>query len=262
MRHPEHDAIAAEVRSWYTQSLPNMGIQAEQRRYGVYRRNLKAPDYCDLVVQSLQPDAVPDFLADVRKYYGNHSVKISVYRREIDLAVRETLCAAGCSRIEHTYLVHGGEIPKASSVPGLIVELVTHANLLDYQISMLKAFGNSEAKPEPNEIESGLALRRAELDGSGCFLIARVEGEAAGVIAWYEGKDRFIFLLGTRIPFRNRGIARQLLCYVVADTYAKSCRSVLLNTNPEDTPIHLYRRMGFTDEVYWRARYTLEASDE
>jgi hypothetical protein len=29
-----------------------------------------------------------------------------------------------------------------------------------------------------------------------------------------------------------------------------------LNTNPLDMPIHFYRRIGFTDEVHWRARYT------
>ena len=37
MRHPEHDAISVEVRSWYEQSYPSMGIQVEQRRYGIYQ---------------------------------------------------------------------------------------------------------------------------------------------------------------------------------------------------------------------------------
>jgi GNAT superfamily N-acetyltransferase len=256
MRHPEHDAISVEVSSWYEQSYPSMGIQVEQRRYGIYRHNLKVPDYCSVVVQSLLSDEVADFLADVHHYYGDRSVELLVNSRKTDQELCKAFSAAGCSRTESTYLVHVGEIPKSTSVPGLIIEAVTHANLLDYQVTKLQAFANSETEPDSNEIASELALRRTELDDCGCFLIGRIGSEATGVIAWYEGMDRFIFHLGTRVPFRKRGIAKQLLCHVVSETYAKGCRSVLLNTNPLDMPIHFYRRIGFTDEVHWRARYT------
>jgi hypothetical protein len=44
MRHPEHDAISVEVRSWYEQSYPSMGIQVEQRRYGIYHESVRYTD--------------------------------------------------------------------------------------------------------------------------------------------------------------------------------------------------------------------------
>jgi hypothetical protein len=207
MRHPEHDAISVEVRSWYEQSYPSMGIQVEQRRYGIYRHNLKVPDYCSVVVQSLLSDEVADFLADVHHYYGDRSVELLVNSRKTDQELCKAFSAAGCSRTESTYLVHVGEIPKSTSVPGLIIEAVTHANLLDYQVTKLQAFANSETEPDSNEIASELALRRTELDDCGCFLIGRIGSEATGVIAWYEGMDRFHF------PFGNpRSIPQARYC--------------------------------------------------
>ena len=37
-------------------------------------------------------------------------------------------------------------------------------------------------------------------------------------------------------------------------------RSVVISGGEADTPIDLYRQLGFTDEVYWRATYELELS--
>ncbi len=57
---------------------------------------------------------------------------------------------------------------------------------------------------------------------------------------------------------RQRGIARHLLAQVIADAYDSGARSVIINTDPQDTPIQWYRREGFKDEVYWYRRYVLE----
>ena len=58
-----------------------------------------------------------------------------------------------------------------------------------------------------------------------------------------------------------QGIARRLLCDAVAEGYARGCRSVLINTDEKDTPTELYRRLGFTDEIYWTQEYVLNARD-
>ena len=75
------------------------------------------------------------------------------------------------------------------------------------------------------------------------------------MIGLYEGDDRFIFLLATRLPFRNRGITRWLLARVIGEASADGHRSVLINCDPADTPIRLYRRLGLTDEIYWQQCY-------
>jgi GNAT superfamily N-acetyltransferase len=77
------------------------------------------------------------------------------------------------------------------------------------------AFSGSEAEPDPEELRQRLALRKAEMGGQGRYLLARVGGEPASVVAFYEGEDRFVHHLATRVPFRRRGIARWLLSEVL-----------------------------------------------
>jgi GNAT superfamily N-acetyltransferase len=57
------------------------------------------------------------------------------------------------------------------------------------------------------------------------------------------------------VPFRNQGIARHLLSYMIANTYEEVRESITIFTDPTDSPVQFYRRMGFTEEVYWQARY-------
>ena len=130
--------------------------------------------------------------------------------------------------------------------------------MLDYVAVKLRGFANSEGEPPTEHVKQELALRRRELAGRGRFFIARAGDEPAAILGYYEGNDRLIFNLATRTPFRMKGIARQLLSKVVVDSYDKGCRSVIINTNPNDTPIQWYRRLGFKDEVRWGRNYFFE----
>ena len=130
--------------------------------------------------------------------------------------------------------------------------------MTEFAIVRLKGFANSENQPTDEQIAREVAIRRAELNGSGRFLIARIGREPAAILAYYAGIDRLIFLLATRLPMRQRGIARHLLAHVIADAYDSGARSVIINTDPQDTPIQWYRREGFKDEVYWYRSYVLE----
>ena len=67
-----------------------------------------------------------------------------------------------------------------------------------------------------------------------------------------------MFILGTRTPYRHRGIAQALLArWAAAATTAAATRSLLINASDGGAPAALYRRLGFTDEVYWYSRYQL-----
>ena len=260
--HPAHDDLVQEVRSWYIHDYPGLGKVVERRRFGHYSQ-IQKTGYCDIhIVEAFDPAEASAFLADVRAFYGE--------RRDTSSPTDERLtgsCLTGWDRpaaraaapscnLAH---VNTGESPMAESGPGRI-EPVTRRNLLDYAITKLKAFADSEEELERAAVEANMALRRAELDADGSFLIARVGDEAAGIIGWYEGADRYIFNLATRTPFRNQGIARQLLSYVMADTYALRKRSLLIATDPTDTPVQFYRRMGFVDEIYRMGTWILEGS--
>jgi ribosomal protein S18 acetylase RimI-like enzyme len=259
MKHPEHERLRQEVRSWFTTSRPGLGYQVERRRFGFYRHRTEHPDLRLIVVDSLTSGEVPEFVGDARRYFSNLSVEIWVDDRALDAAVGPALLAAGCSRAPaNVSLAHVGPPPQLVRLPAEVsVEPITAETLMDFALVKLKGFANSEEAPQADTLERELAIRRSEIASIGRLLVARVGAEPASILGYYDGADRSIFNLATRLPFRNRGIAQHLLCRVLADAYDRGCRSVVIGTDPADTPIQLYRRLGFTDEVYWRGAYLL-----
>ena len=262
--HPAHEDLVQEVRSWYLQDYASLGKVVARRRFGYYSR-IENTGYCDVhIVQPFDPAEAAAFHADVCAYYGERRVLIFTHSQAVDSCMSEALVRAGCVRgSAKLYLAHVNGDASLAAGPGAgRIEPVSHRNLLDYQIAKLKAFADSEEEPDPSAVEAGMRVRRAELSADGAFLIARVGDEAAGIIGWYEGADRYVFHLATRLPFRNRGIARQLLSYLIADTHALGKRSLLIATDPADTPVRFYRRMGFVDAIYWMGTWILDSFSE
>jgi ribosomal protein S18 acetylase RimI-like enzyme len=256
MRHPEHDRLREEVGSWYRTSPPELGYHVERRRFGFYRRHAESPDSGLIIARALASNEVPEFFADATSYFDKRAVNIWLDDRELDATLGPALVAAGASKDkENVHLAHVGPRLERFQLPGIVVERVTADALMDYVLVKLKGFANSEDAPPVEDVEKELAVRQSELASMGRFLIARVDEEPAAILGYYDGSDRLIFNLATRTPFRMRGVARHLLCQVVANSYDQGCRSVVINTDPSDTPIQWYQRIGFTDEVYWRRNY-------
>jgi ribosomal protein S18 acetylase RimI-like enzyme len=256
MRHPEHDRIAAMYRARYRTSFPDLGYHVEHRRFGYYRRHTSRADFAHIVVDGAGPADVPALLADAREFYGGQPVDIWLEAEEVDLLLGKLLMEAGCVRgTADVYLAHVGEAPAVVQVPGKAVEQVTEKTLEEFAVAKLKAFANRECSPTAADVEREVALRSAEMNGIGRFAIARVGRIAAAIIGCYAGEDWLVFTLATRVPFRGRGIAAQLLLGALADARRERARSVTINTDPDDTPIRWYTRIGFTDPVYWYRAY-------
>ena len=92
--------------------------------------------------------------------------------------------------------------------------------------------------------------RLQEADAAEMFLVD-CAGAPAGIVAWYEGPDRFVFNLAVLPAQRRHGVGAAVMARAIAGAE----RSVLVNTDAEDGPVDLYRRWGFTDEVYRRITY-------
>jgi ribosomal protein S18 acetylase RimI-like enzyme len=255
-RHPDHDRLCDEVRSWYRTSMPDLGYSVERRRFGFYRRRAH-PVSSLIVLETATPKDVPEFVADAHGYFSHRPIEIWIEDPDLDATLGPTLITAGCSRAAaNVSLAHVGSCPELVPLPSdVVVEPVTSATLVDYALVKLKGFANSEAEPTPERLQEELAVRASEIASIGRLLVARVRGEPATILGYYDGPDRSIFNLATRIPFRNRGMAKHLLCRVLADSYDRDCSSVIIGTDPADTPIQLYRRLGFIDQVYWRSTY-------
>ncbi|HET9017920.1 MAG TPA: GNAT family N-acetyltransferase, partial [Thermomicrobiaceae bacterium] len=157
------------------------------------------------------------------------------------------------------FLAHVGPLPATPEVRGLTIEPGGEANLVAYATVKLKGFADSEAEPSSEALAAELAVRRAELAGDGELLLARVDGEPVAILGAIAGPDWLVFQLATRLPFRGRGIARCLLGRLLEAARGRGAGAVLINADPADTPVDLYRRLGFTDEVYWRRTYVLPA---
>jgi GNAT superfamily N-acetyltransferase len=257
MRHPEHDRLAELFRSRYRTSFPKAGYHVVERRpFGYFARHAARADFARIVVEGAAPADVPALLADARAYYGGHPVDIWLEAEEVDATVGKALIEAGCARgTADGYLAHAGEVPPVVQVPGVTVEPVTEVTLREFAVAKLKGFANSESEPAAGDVAREVALRATELGGIGRFAIARAGPDAAAVIGYYAGDDELVFTLATRMPFRGRGIAAQLLLGVLADARSGRVRSVSINTDPDDTPIRWYTCIGFTDPVYWYRAY-------
>jgi GNAT superfamily N-acetyltransferase len=260
MLHPDHDEIAREVRGWYRTSYPEMGYVVDEGRFGWYGRNVSAPAVGRLTIR----DAVSDtdaLLRDVRDHFGSAAVTIYVEDKVLDAKVGGVLAAAGC-RAEHgdIFLAHVGPVPNAPAPAGLDVSPCEADSIEEYAITKLRGFADSENQPPQREVADEVALRTAELSGTACFAIARLHGQPAAIAGWYSGVDQLIFQLATRVPFRRRGIATALLLHVLKDAARAGARSVIINAAEDGQPVQLYRRLGFTDEVYWRRPYRVPQS--
>ena len=167
----------------------------------------------------------------------------------------------GTAAVHLAYL--GGLEPTGHELAGLSIDDAPpdDAALHEWALVKLQAFADSEAAPVNAELEAELVTRRAEMAGQGRALTASLDGEAVAVAGFYESVDRFVFVLGTRVPFRHLGIGRALLTHVVHDPRASECRSVLINADEGGRPEALYRQLGFTDEVHWRRPWTRSGSD-
>ncbi len=260
MRHPNHDSVAAAVRAAYAQSHPEMGWVAEERPFGIYRRNIKAPTYPTVLLRNVSLADVPALLADVREYFVGSTLpaRVMIEDRDADALLGPALEGAGLELDERTrFLAHVGPVAEAASVTGLSIESVTERGLDEYEDTRVRGFANADDPTPPAELGWRVGLRRAEMAGGAQYWLARIDGEPAAALSWHQGEDWLIFSLATRVPYRNQGIARHLLCRLLRASENEGARSVVISADEADTPIELYRRLGFTDEVYWRATYEL-----
>jgi GNAT superfamily N-acetyltransferase len=253
--HPEHDAVAAQVRGWFTHSAPEIGYEVSEHWYGYQAGRGQGP--ARVILRVGEPGQVPGALAEASAAGGNSSLTVWVDDRQRAARLDAALRASGCEPGDATtHLALAGPMTGRAGPEDLVVETIGESGLRRWATVKLQSFGDSEAAPEPGRLEQEAAARRAEMAMAECQLAA-LRGEPVAVIAYYRGNDQLVFNLGTRVPYRHRGIAQAMLGRWVDAGLAAGCRSLIINATDGGRPAALYRRLGFTDEVYWYRRYEL-----
>jgi GNAT superfamily N-acetyltransferase len=253
--HPQHDDVADEVRGWYTSPAPEIGYEVGTHWYG-YHSDL-SPTRARVILRIDRPDQVPAALADARTASGMRALTIWVDDRQraarLDAALRHGECQPGEAT---THLALVGPMAGHAGPEGLVIDGIGETRLEEWATVKLQSFGDTKSAPAPDRLAQEVASRRDELALAECQL-GILGGQSVAVLAYYRGSDQLVFNLGTRVPYRHRGIAQAMLAAWVAAGTASACRSLIINATEGGRPAELYRRLGFVDEIYWYRRYEL-----
>jgi GNAT superfamily N-acetyltransferase len=251
-QHPEHDVVSREVRGWYTSAVPEIGLTGTTHWFGFAA--MTGADQARVVLSIADPAEVPAALAAARDACPASSFVVMVDDRERTARLDPALREHGCGYTQSTtYLALTGPMVSPASGPDRLEIAVTGAEDFETWARVkLQSFGDSEDDPAPETLAAEVALRLDELPIAECQL-ATLDGEPTAVLAHYPGDDDLVFILGTRLPYRHRGIAQAMLARWAAA--ADGRRSLMINAADGDPPEALYRRLGFTDEVFWYSKY-------
>lgn len=247
--------MAQEVRGWYTRPGPLLGHDTKDDWYG-FLVNLSELE-ARLVLRVDEPSRVALAIAEAQAGCGDRRLSIWVDDRSRARVIGPSLMTLGWRQedsVAHLALV--GEIRALPGPEGLQVAVVGDVDLAQWARVKLQCFSDSEDNPTLGALAVEMAHHRRELNLARHHL-ALLDGEPVAVLAHYAGQDQFVFNLGTRLPFRRRGIAQAMLARWVSTARAEGCRAMLINASEAGRPAALYRRLGFTDDVYWYQRYAL-----
>jgi hypothetical protein len=252
--HPEHDAVSREVHRWYNSSIPEIGLEGTEHWFGFVVEN--GPYRARAVLGIGDPAQVPVALADLQAAYPDSAFRVMVDDRERSARLDAALRKSGCHYVESTtYLALVGSLVSPAPGPaGLKVTIAGAGELAAWADVKLRSFADSEDPPTADAVSAEIEFRQAELPLAE-HQFGHLDGEPVAVLAHYPGPDDLVFNLGTRVPFRHRGIAQAMLARWAAGS--RSARSLMINAIDGGAPAALYRRLGFTDEVYWYSKYDL-----
>jgi GNAT superfamily N-acetyltransferase len=251
-RHTQHEQIALAVKGWFRRPFEGMGYHNEERSFGAYwSTGMVFPGRAAM-------GAPAAFLSDLRSHYGQGEVIVCLDDPVLEAQLGPELVAAGWSEGESDmFLAHVGAAPAASARPGLVLEPAGEANLQAFSLAGLISFDDVETMPDEATLTREMARRREELAGSGRGLLARIKGEPAGIMRWFDDPlDIWIRGLAVRPAFRGQGIGSALVKRRLKDGYEAGQRSSLINVALRNHGARrLYGRLGFRDEVYRRRQF-------
>lgn len=252
--HPEHDAVSSEVRRWYNSPVPAIGVDGTQHWFGFVC--MLGPHRARVVLSIADPAEVPLALEVARAASDAASFMVLVDDRDRAARLDDALRTHGCSYEESTtFLALAGPMVSPAAGPDkLATTSIGDAELETWARVKIQSFADTEEAPAAEEIIAEVETRRSEL-ALAEYQLGFLDREPVAILGHYPGDDDLVFLLATRTPYRHRGIAQAMLARW-ADAAAGG-RSLIINARDRGAPAALYRRLGFTDEVYWYSRYEL-----
>lgn len=257
-RIAEHDDVAAEIRSWFTKPAPAIGLDVDELWSGYLNRHRAIAPRLLLTVDD--PAAVERALAEVTERCDGRSFVVQIDDRRRAALLGETLAQAGfVPEKAVTYLALVGVLAAEPGPPELAIRQVAVEELDRWATVKVRSFADDESRPAPERIAEEATVRRSEA-AIATYTLGSLSGHDVAVLGYYGGEpDELVFNLGTRVPWRHRGIAQALLRHWVESARARVPRSFIINADEGGLACQLYQRIGFRDEIYWYQRYRRSA---
>jgi ribosomal protein S18 acetylase RimI-like enzyme len=255
-RHPDHEDVAAALRGWHTTSWPEVGVLVVETWFG-FLSNADGERTPRVLLAIDRPEEVHAALVSAMAARGASEYNVWVTDRDRAARLDGALRSAGCEPMKATtHLTLVGELRAGAGIEGLEMVEVDAERLTEWARVKVRCFEDTEADPTSSQLERELSVRAA-FRAVESLRLARLGDEAVGVLGYEGDVHRLVFNLGTRVPFRHQGIAQTMLAHLAAEGVGAGCRSLSINADDPGRPAELYRRLGFTDEVYWYRRYRL-----
>jgi len=264
--HTHHDLVAREVRSWYTEwpgrapgpagSDAGVEVRVRETSFG-FLRDGRAAGGRRVVLMLDDPSGVADALASCEEFFGTPSFDVWVDDRQRAATLDPVLVSHGFHPEDNTIVLALTGPLDASEGPAEldVIEVIDDEHLRTWASVKVVAFSNSEDEPPSDAIAKEMEARRAEWPIAR-YDLANLRREPVAILAHYmASEDQMVFNLATRVPYRHLGIAQALLRGWAERATDAGARSLLINCDEHGQPAALYRRIGFTDEVYWHRRY-------
>jgi GNAT superfamily N-acetyltransferase len=259
-RHPDHEEVGATLRGWHTTSSPEVGVFVEETWFG-FLSNADGDQTTRVLLTIDQPEEVSAALAAAADARGTAEYAVWVADRARAARLDGALRSSGCELVKATtHLTLVGKLHARAGPERLEMIEVDADRLAEWATVKIKSFEETEDEPTHAQLERELSVRAA-FTAVEALRLARMGGEGVGVLGYDGDVDRLVFNLGTRVPFRHQGIAQAMLSHWASEAIAHGCRSLTINADDPGRPAELYRRLGFTDEVYWYRRYRLRLAE-
>jgi mycothiol synthase len=253
----EQDLSEDELRSWFR--MPNLWIQVAEREgelVGYMDMSIDNGRF-DIDARTLQPEVVRLMLDAADAEARNRSAKprVRVFVQGDDSAARAFFADADDWRaIRHSFQMRidfDGELPEPEWPDGLMLK-----NLRDGDEERVWAAANDAFADHwdfhPRPFDEWIAFHKDphRFDPSLWWLVEDGEELAAvSVNSWHSSDDPhygWIHILGTRPPWRRRGLATALLLHSFRDFRERGATRVGLGVDGENTTgaIRLYESVG------------------
>lgn len=247
-QHPPHDEIESTVGSWYREPAAEFTVELPELGWCRQPSSTTPSATPNVTVCEVPLARLGAALAEAGDWLGTNDFRLVLDDRDLLRRSRAGVERPGWERRGVTiYLCHLRAAPPDSEDVVLRQVGRDDAEMAEWVRRRSQAFANADwVRPAAADLAIEIRQRRLqEADGAEMFLVDRA-GAPAGILAWYDGPDRFVCNLAVLPDQRGHGVGAALMARAIAGAE----RSVLVSTHEEDGPVDLYRRWGFTDEVY------------